>query len=63
MKIVPLDDYNCNIPKDADVIGAVTTTWGHLALRNGWKLIEVYEENDYYNENKSLSLQYGDRLE
>ena len=25
------------------VIGTVTTTWGHSALRNGWKIIEIYE--------------------
>lgn len=41
MKIIILDDYNQNIPKEQEVIGAVTTTWGHLALRNGWKLIET----------------------
>lgn len=44
MKTIILDDYNQNIPKEQDVIGAVTTTWGHLALRNGWKIIEIYEE-------------------
>lgn len=28
MKTIILDDYNQNIPKEQDVIGAVTTTWG-----------------------------------
>lgn len=37
---IPFDDYNGHIPSGTDVVGAVTTTWGHLALRNGWKLIE-----------------------
>lgn len=41
MKTVLLDDYNQNIPENSDVIGSVTTTWGHLALRNGWKIIEI----------------------
>ena len=40
MKRIILDDYNQNIPKEQDVIGSVTTTWGHLALRNGWKIID-----------------------
>ena len=40
--IALLDDYNQAVRGD-DVIGAVTTTWGHSALRNGWKIIEIYE--------------------
>lgn len=43
--VIILDDYNQNIPKDQRVIGAVTTTWGHSALRNGWKVIEIYEQD------------------
>lgn len=39
-KIIPFDDYNCHIGVGTDIAGAVTTTWGHKALRNGWKLIE-----------------------
>ena len=46
MKRVLLDDYNQSIPKDQEIIGSVTTTWGHLALRNGWKIIEIYETED-----------------
>lgn len=47
MKKIAFDDYNQNIPTNQDVIGTVTTTWGHLALRNGWKILEVsHEEED-----------------
>lgn len=45
-KIVPLDDYNGQIHCGTDIVGAVTTTWGHSALRNGWKLIEIYEKDN-----------------
>lgn len=47
MKTIILDDYNRNIPKEQEVIGAVTTTWGHLALRNGWKLMEIIVYDGY----------------
>lgn len=43
MKIAMLDDYNQIVHSGTDVVGSVTTTWWHLALRNGWKLIEIYE--------------------
>ena len=38
-KTILLDDYNQTIHAGADVIGSVTQTFGHSALRNGWKLI------------------------
>ena len=44
--IIVYDDYNSNIPKDQNVIGTVTTTFGHTAIRNGWKIIEVEDEQD-----------------
>ena len=40
--IALLDDYNQAVRGD-DMAGAVTTAWGHSALRNGWKIIEIYE--------------------
>ena len=40
MEIIPLGDYNQKITGNVVVIGAITTTFGHVALRNGWKLIE-----------------------
>ena len=43
MTAIPFDDYNQSIPDDRALAGAVTTTWGHSALRNGWKIIEVCE--------------------
>lgn len=41
MKIALLDDYNQAIHVGTDIVGSVTTTWGHTALRNEWKLIET----------------------
>lgn len=38
------DDYNGHIPTRQDVIGTVLQNFGAEALRNGWKLIEVYED-------------------
>lgn len=63
MKRIILDDYNQNIPKEQDVIGAVTTTWGHLALRNGWKIIEAYEnEGRNHIQGKVLATMGGGQL-
>ena len=47
-KIIPFDDYNQKTPPldKRDEIGTVTTTFGHMALRNGWKIIEVDDEQD-----------------
>jgi hypothetical protein len=44
-KILVLDDYNGMVHGE-DTIGSVTTTWGHSALRNGWKILEIYETED-----------------
>lgn len=35
------DDYNSNIRKDQSTVGALTSTIGHSALRNSYKLIEA----------------------
>ena len=45
-KIIPYDDYNGKVPPPdkMDYIGTLTPQFGALALRNGWKIIEVYEE-------------------
>lgn len=44
-KILVLDDYNGMIHREGQA-GSVTTTWGHTALRNGWKIMEVYDSLD-----------------
>lgn len=44
MKIVLYNDYNSRF-SGAGIIGSVTQTWGASAFRNGWKIIEVYEDN------------------
>ena len=46
-KIIVYDDYNNVIPppEKQNVIGTVTTTFGHTAIRNGWKIIEYEEDN------------------
>lgn len=43
--IIPYDDYNSRIPPPTewDCIGTITPNCGTTALRNGWKIIEVYE--------------------
>lgn len=53
-----LDDYNGAIHKEGQ-IGAVTTTWGHLALRNGWKIMEVYEYNGEEDSKTAKCLSVG----
>lgn len=39
--IIVYDDYNSLIPQDQSVIGTVRQTFGHTALRNGFKIIET----------------------
>lgn len=39
-EIIIYDDYNSNIRADQTTIGAITSTIGHSALRNSYKLIE-----------------------
>lgn len=41
-KVIIYDDYNCNIRADQSTIGTITSTIGHSALRNSYKLIEHY---------------------
>lgn len=48
------DDYNGNVPQCQTIMGAVTTTWGHIALRNGWKLIEWDEDESDGGERASV---------
>ena len=46
MKVIPLDDYN-QVPRpDIDYLGAVTTNWGIISFRHGWKIIEAWDETD-----------------
>ena len=40
-KVIIYDDYNSNIRTDQTTIGTITSTIGHSALRNGYKIIEV----------------------
>ena len=40
--ILIYDDYNSSIRNDQSTIGTLTSTIGNFALRNGYKLIEVY---------------------
>ena len=39
--ILIYDDYNSLIPRDQSVMGTVRATFGHTALRNGFKIIET----------------------
>ncbi len=42
-RIILLDDYNANLHGDG-TIGTVTPQFGNSAPRNGWKIIEEYEQ-------------------
>lgn len=48
-KTILFDDYNQKLQIGTDFVGSVTTTWGHKALRNGWKLIEIYDDIEEFN--------------
>ena len=41
--IQPFDDYNNSRPRRDGIVGTITTTFGHNALRNGWKLLIEYD--------------------
>lgn len=60
-KMLIYDDYNSNIPKDQNTIGTIRQTFGVSALRNGWKIIEIDEEDclDFYG----VSENFGRKLE
>lgn len=42
MRTIPYDDYNRRL--GTDYIGAVKSTFGNTPFKNGWKLIEIYED-------------------
>lgn len=44
MRMIVFDDYNQNIPSDQSVCGTITTNIGNSALRHGWKIIVMYED-------------------
>lgn len=41
MDVIIYDDYNSRVRADQNTIGTITSTVGHSALRNSYKLIEV----------------------
>lgn len=45
-KIILWDDYNQRVPQDQDSIGTITCNIGILAIRNGFKIIEVEDGED-----------------
>lgn len=51
-RIIIYDDYNSNIAKNQGIIGTITTTIGHSALRNGLKIIEVTEHDERHTMSK-----------
>lgn len=44
-EFIAYDDYNSYIPSQSDILGSITTTIGHSALRDGWKIIEVHSDD------------------
>ena len=54
--ILSYNDYDSYIPTDSGILGSITTTIGHSALRNGWKVIEVYDRSESNQQNSSKSV-------
>lgn len=52
MKMILLDGYNCNIRPCADVIGTIVPNNNRWGLTNGWKIIEIYEDEIQTGEEK-----------
>ena len=48
-KIIPFDDYNHRIHPGLDFVGTVLPTWGNFAFTNGWKLIEIYDNDEEFD--------------
>lgn len=44
---IPYDDYNSKIIRGGQM-GTITQTCEHSALKNGQKIIEIYEDTDKY---------------
>lgn len=45
---IPVDDYNGVVAPEGkrDVIGAIVPNFSRMARKNGWKIIEVYEDDE-----------------
>ena len=43
-KIILFDDYNQNIPLNQGLCGTITTQYGDSALRHGYKIIIIIED-------------------
>lgn len=44
-QFIAYNDYDSYIQSQSDILGSITTTIGHSALRNGWKIIEVQDDD------------------
>ena len=42
MRTIPYDDYNRRV--GGQLVGAVKFNFAFSAFKNGWKLIEIYED-------------------
>ena len=51
-KIILYDDFHSIIPKEQDVIGTIRPTFSRTALRNGYKIIEI--EDDELQQTESI---------
>lgn len=50
--ILLLDGYNNNVHADYSSIGTIVPNNNRWGLTNGWKIIEVYDENEIQAEEK-----------
>lgn len=50
LKRIIYDDYNQRCPKNQNIIGTITTNIGNSAPRNGYKIIEI-TQNDFLKTN------------
>lgn len=44
MRMILFDDYNQSIPQNQGVCGTITTQFGDSALRHGYKIIIIIED-------------------
>lgn len=44
-KIIPYCDEGCFFPTNYDVIGTIRQTFSRNALHNGWKIIEIEDDD------------------
>lgn len=44
---IPIDCYNHTVPDNPNIVGTIVPHMGRWGMTNGWKIIEIYETEDY----------------